>query len=314
MSSLWLPLVLIIQSNPINDLRANFTTSLYLIVAILCWGMACILVNDLSDRKEDYAAGKKRWICQLSNNSGVLIVIILVGIGFSSTIFANGSSGIIIVYAAAIAVGFLYSLRPVRFKERGLLGLLAYSLSATLGYVLVPWMGLDSNFILLTLLVFAVMLDKWVNLHFHQIVDYQADFNRGSRTYAVRVGLERTRWSLQPVSLLASISIIGVLAFIILSVRQEIIWCIIISVISILVVVATGAYTRILDKKSEKVLDLVSELPWIYLGLTYLLFRILPPIIFTHLALKEPMMWILVALSCVSLFGESLYSIRYQYE
>ena len=220
-SSLWLPLALIIQSGSMNDLRACFNTSLYLIVAIIFWGTACILVNDLSDRKKDHAAGKKRWICQLSNTNGVSIIIILIGIGLLSIISASGSSEVILSYAAAIAVGFLYSLKPVRFKDRGLAGIFAYALSASLAYVLVPWMRFDPGSTVLVLLFSAVLLDKWVNLHFHQVVDYQADFNRKNRTYAVRVGLEHTRSSLQFASLFASLSFISALASVILSVKQK---------------------------------------------------------------------------------------------
>lgn len=153
-STLWLPLALFMYSDAIDDLKAAFILSLYLMLAVQCWGMACTLVNDISDIKEDSAAGKKRWITNLSENNGRLIVIIVFVIGLLSIIFSKSSSGTLISYIAASAVGALYSIKPLRFKERGILGLYVYSLSVALIYVLVPWMMFKSGTILLSLLFF----------------------------------------------------------------------------------------------------------------------------------------------------------------
>ncbi len=312
-SSLWLPLALILQTHPIEDLRARLYSSLYLIISIQCWSIACNLVNDLSDKNEDKAAGKKRWIFKVSSHAGILIIILLVGTGLSLIILVKSRGVVMISYAFAMFLGFIYSTRPVRFKERGGYGLLAYSLSATLAYVLVPWTLFHSSLTLLFILIFVVMSDKWVNLHFHQIVDYYADFNSMTRTYAVKVGLERARLSLRIAFLLASFSMIVVIMYILLS-EQDITWRMIILLTSIGIIIGTGVYACILKKKASKVSELINELPWFYLGLTYLAFRILPPVIFTHLSVKVPVMWILVTLSCLSLLGESFYMIRYKYE
>jgi len=313
-STLWLPLALFMWSSFNDDLRAGFILSLYLIVAVQSWGMACILVNDLSDIEEDSGAGKDRWISNLSGNQGISIVIIAFIVGLLSIIIATGDMGTIIFYIAGSIMGSLYSMEPVRFKERGILGLLVYSLSTGLIYVLVPWMIFKSGVTLLGLLFLAVMLDKWVNLHFHQIVDYQVDFHVGIRTYAARAGIDLTRRSLRVVSLLASLSMITTIVFIIFLFKQETVWWIIIAGTSIVVVSAVGIYVKYLKEKSEDVSDLIRELPWLYLGLTYLLFRMLPPVIFTYLAIKEPIIWILAAISFLSLIAESRYTIRYKYE
>ncbi|MFC1867053.1 UbiA family prenyltransferase [Thermodesulfobacteriota bacterium] len=313
-SSLWLPLALIIISGPMNNLWADFKKALFLIVAIQCWGMACTLVNDLSDKEEDSAAGKKRWANNLSANAGVFIFVFFTVIGFISILFTGGSAGAVTAYAAVILIGIFYSLRPVRLKDRGLLGISSYGLFTAIAYVLVPWMSFDIHFGLLIPVFIALFMDKWVNLHFHQILDYQADLDTGSRTYAVKVGLERTRGTLQIAAVLASSAMVVVLIYIIVLLEQKMVWRVLVFLLAFSVVGGVGIYAKKLKRRAENISDLLRELPWIYLGLTYLLFRVLPPFLFTYLAIREPVMWILVALSSLSLLGESLYSIRYRYE
>lgn len=313
MSHLWLPLLLIILANPTSGLKADFKASVYLFFVVLCKVMFSIQINDICDQKEDEAAGKTRWIGYLPKYMGILISILLVVAGLITVILASGSVKVILSYTATVILGLFYSLRPVRFKERGIWGLFVYALSATIIYVLVPWTWFDSSLIVLIFLFFTVMSDKWVQLNFHQVVDYQADLKSGTRTFAVRVGLIRTRSILRWVSLFASFSLSSVLIFATFFVIQDKILQIIILVVSMATVAASGIYFKILNKNAKSSSDLVKELPWIYLGLTYLLFCVLPPVGFLFLALKEPLMGVLALLSTSSLLGISLHSIRYKY-
>lgn len=313
MSHLWLSLVLILLSRSTPDLKADFTASLYLFVVVLCKVMFSLQINDICDRKEDNAEGKKRWINMLPKSIGVLISTIFIAIGFTIVILASGSIKVIAAYTATTLLGLFYSLKPIRFKERGILGIFVYALTATTIYVLVPWTWLNSSLILLFILFIAVMSDKWVQLHFHQIIDYQADYKNGIRTYAVRLGLKRTRSSLQAASFFASLSLVILLIYIVFFMNHVIPLKMIIVAVSTSVVAAAGAYVKNLKKKKRSVTDLVRELPGIYLGLTYLLFYVLPPIGFFFLALKEPLIWVLVILSAFALFGQSFHSIRYKY-
>lgn len=313
MSHLWLPLLLIILSSSVSDLKTNSISALYLFFIVLCKVMFSIQINDICDKKEDDAAGKMRWVGYLPKYMGIIISILLIVTGLSTVILASGSIKVILSYTATILLGLFYSLRPVRFKERGIWGLFVYALAATIIYVLVPWTWFDSNLILLIFLFFTVMSDKWVQLNFHQIVDYHADLKNGTQTYAVRVGLKRTRSILQLASLFASFSILSVLVYATFFVIEEKMLQIIILVMSIATVAASGIHVKILNKKTQNSSDLVKELPWLYLGLTYLLFCVIPPVGFMFLALKEPLMWIIVVLSALSLLGISLHSIRYKY-
>lgn len=313
MSHLWLPLLLIILSSSASDLKTNSISSLYLFFIVLCKVMFSIQINDICDKKEDDAAGKMRWIGYLPKYMGIIISILLIVTGLTTVILASGSIKVILSYTATILLGLFYSLRPVRFKERGIWGLFVYALAATIIYVLVPWTWFDSSLILLIFLFSTVMSDKWVQLNFHQIVDYHADLKNGTQTYAVRVGLKRTRSILRLASLFASFSMLSVLVYATFFVIEEKMLQIIILVMSTAIVAASGIYVRILNKKTKSSSDLIKELPWLYLGLTYLLFCVIPPVGFIFLALKEPLMWIIVVLSALSLLGISLHSIRYKY-
>jgi 4-hydroxybenzoate polyprenyltransferase len=313
MSHLWFPLLLIILAGSTSSLKASAVSSLYLFFVVLCKVMFSIQINDICDKKEDDAAGKTRWIGYLPKYWGIIISIFLAAAGLTTVTLASGSMKVILSYTATLLLGLLYSLRPVRFKERGIWGLFSYALAATIIYVLVPWTWFDSSWILLIFLFVTVMSDKWVQLNFHQIVDYHADLKNETQTFAVRAGLKRTRSILQSASLFASFSMLSVLIYAMFFVIQEKMLLIIILVMSTATVAASGIYVRILNKKTKSSSDLVKELPWIYLGLTYLLFCVLPPVGFIFLALKEPLMWILVVLSTSSLLGISLHSVSYKY-
>lgn len=313
MSHLWLPLLLILLTHPASDLKLLSISSLYLFFAVFCKVMFSIQVNDICDKKEDDAVGKTRWIGYLPDYMGIIITTLLAMIGLATVIVANGSIKVVLSYSATILLGLFYSLRPVRFKERGIWGLFVYALSATIIYVLVPWTWFESRLIVLILLFSTVMSDKWVQLNFHQIIDYKADLDSGTQTFAVRMGMIRTRSVLRLALVFASFSMLSLLFYATFFVMQEIVHKIIILVISTAIVAASGIYVRIEKKKTRTPSDLIKELSWIYLGFTYLLFNVLPPVGFIYLALKEPFMWILAVISSMTSLGISLHSVRYKY-
>ncbi len=310
MSHLWLSLSIIIYSHSIYDLRTDFHISLYIFFAVLCKVMFSIQINDLSDREKDGAAGKKRWISTLPHFMGVFLSLLIIAAGIIVIFLASGSVSVIISYAATILLAMAYSLRPLRFKERGISGIITYAAAATVIYVVVPWAWLGSNPFLLLFLILAVFSDKWVQLHFHQIVDHDADLKTEIKTYAARAGLKRARASLQIAALAASLSMIGLLFYFLFFLQGGASIRGIILAIAAAIIAASGIYARKIKNSSA----LIQELPWIYLGLTYLIFCVLPPVIFAYLALKEPLIWVLMALSTLSFLGISRHSIRYKYE
>ena len=74
----------------------------------------------------------------------------------------------------------------------------------------------------------------------------------------------------------------------------------------LLVLGASGLYSRIISKKLKTSTELTRRLPWFYLGLSYILFYLIPPALFGILSMSNPLMWVLTAISALSLLGMSL--------
>ena len=306
--NLWLPLALIVSADGAAGKGDDWRTCFQVFAAVACWSLASILVNDLADRRDDVALGKKRWASLLPASVGIATVSVLYGLGILALLLAGGGAGPLLAYLSAVLLGLFYSVRPVRLKGRGVPGLLAYSLSGTFAYVVLPWIWLGSTWRTLAILAPAVLLDKWVNLHFHQVADYGADRMAGMRTFAVSAGLGRARLSLKFAAGLSALSLLSVLVFVAF---QQPVWGPCVSGACVAVVLAVGCYKAF--RRSEES-ALVRELPWPYLGLTYAGFRVLPIMLFTRLALLEPRMWAVVCVVTLLVLLESWQLLRYPHE
>ena len=201
---LWLPLAVFFSFYN-SESREDVLFLFFLIfLSVACWALGNILANDLCDLQIDLESGKQRWICTLRPQVGRAVVVLIFAVGLGIQ-FVGGSWQSICSYAAATALGLGYSLKPFRLKEKGAWGVLAYSLACALAYVVVPYFLMWSELSWLMILFLVVLLDKWVNLHFHQIIDYDADLGRGINTLAVHSGQTRARKWLTIISHLSAI-------------------------------------------------------------------------------------------------------------
>ncbi len=302
---LWLPLSVLFSVQQKINIENEWAVCLWLFVASVCRTQATILANNLADRKEDHAAGKLHWITLLNPVAGAAVVIGLLTLGAAVFFFAHERI-VLAIYIAASLLGMSYSLRPIRFKDRGLAGLIVYGMYAVLAYVVVPWAWLGNGLSVVTLLSAAVFLDRWVNLHFHQIIDFDVDAKSACRTYVVRIGLERARRELRWVAFAASASMIVVLASLLSQTTRSAIG------ITAVLAVAAGMYASI-ARRTENSSCLIREVPSHYLGLTLALFRILPILLFIRLAVASSTMWIPTVVAAVTLMLESYLSFKYKY-
>lgn len=305
--TIWLPVSVMLLSQAEPRLRGAWVACLLLFAASVCRTQALILANDLADRAEDRAAGKDRWIAGLPLPVGVAVSFLLLATGAGLLIPAPSSARVLGVYLAAAVLGLLYSLRPVRFKERGLAGLVAYSVSCATAYVLVPWSWLGGSRQGLVLLLCAVFLDRWVNLHFHQVIDHAADAGAACRTYAVRAGVGHARRTLRRAAVLASLSLVAVLLVLAVPLRLP-------------VVAAAGLAAAVLAmvrsvavRKTAPPLSLEHELPAHYLGLTFAVFRLLPVLLLARLALVAPALWVVAGAAALTALLEARLALRYRY-
>jgi 4-hydroxybenzoate polyprenyltransferase len=279
---------------------------LLLFAASVCRTQALFLANDLADRSEDSAAGKDRWVWRLSPAGAVAVVVILLATG-AAILLAARKPAALAAYAVAAALLLFYSVRPIRFKGRGLAGLIVYSAACVAAYVAVPWAWFGADWVVLVILMAAVFMDRWVNLHFHQVADYEADVEGGNRTYAARVGLDRARRTLQWAAALASLTLGAALAGIAalgIAMLPSV-------AIGMGAAVAAGLFGRAVKAKGGGS-PLVRELPCHYLGLTFALFRVVPPLLIASLALAEPTLWIPAGLAAATSLLESRLSMNYR--
>jgi 4-hydroxybenzoate polyprenyltransferase len=310
-NSLWFPLVILIATlDPTIKINPAITP-LAIFMAVVTWSLFSILINDIIDMNDDTRSGKQRWIFRISHGMGKWVVVMLGGLGMIVLLAFAAPLRAIVVYAVALMAGLLYSLPPARFKERGLTGLACYSLSTACAYAIFPWSWMGSDVILLALLTFAVFMDKWVNLHFHQVIDYDADSASETNTYAVRKGAEHARATLVWICSAATLAFILLIAYI----------CIQYPIIGLIVLViswgiTTMVYYFILKRSQSEHPDslLLDELPWHYLGLTFALFRVVPFVGFSILLVQQPLIGVTSVLACGLIMLESAYSFKYRYE
>lgn len=283
-----------------------------LLLMVVCWILVCILANDLVDREEDRAAGKVRWISRLPFPAAVLLVIAFFATGLAVVPLARAALSSALAYIGASAFGLLYSLPPARLKGRGALGILFYALGSAAAYAVLPWTRMGGGVEVLAVLATAVFLDKWVNIHFHQVIDHDRDGATGTRTYAVRAGIEPAARTLRAASLVAAAWSAATVGFIALALAP--LWRELVIAAAVLSVLGGALYTGRSRRKGPAVSLLVRELPAWYLGASYALFRAVPLVLMVRLVLEEPALWPVAAAFLFLIGAESLFVYAYRYE
>jgi 4-hydroxybenzoate polyprenyltransferase len=257
---------------------------LALFAAAACWSQAAILSNDLADRRADAAAGKRRWITRLPDRAAHALVGGLVAGGLVVNLAVGAGAAAVAAYAGAVTLALAYSLQPLRLKGRGTWGPVAYSGSACLTYAVLPWAWLGGPPGLLALACAAVFADKWVNLHFHQVLDLEADRAAGARTLAVSAGPWRARRGLRWAAFLASLLMLGgAVASCLVSGS----WTWAVGASAALAVGGMALHVARAPKELGRS-SLLRELPSHYLALTLALFRAVPAVLLLRLCLRQP--------------------------
>ena len=309
--SIWLPVAVLISFASPDTVREAWLIGVVLFAASACRTLGMVSANDIADRYDDSAAGKARWIRRLPPTVGWVVSALLLCAGLSLLLVCGATWTAVAAYLLAVVLGLLYSLSPARLKCRGLLGLAAYGACCAVAYVVLPWAWIGSPWYLLALLGIAVFLDKWVNLHFHQILDYEADRGGGCFTYAVRRGPQAARRTLRPAAHLAFAAMLFLLIFLASALSLSGLAA---TSAAAAMALAASVYAARRRRRGEDASALVRELPPHYLGMTYALFLALPPLLLLRLSLRAPSIWILVVMATASTLLSSWQFMRYQYK
>lgn len=145
------------------------------------------LINDYADIETDKLAGKQKLLHQLSNRTALALLAGVVFLGCLPVLLFNHGLLALILLAVIYFFGASYSAPPLRFKERGTLGLLVSSTAQRCFPLLLlyPMLGsaLTWHFAAWMLLSFFVGL-RYILVH--QYCDLENDRKSGVETFAMK--------------------------------------------------------------------------------------------------------------------------------
>lgn len=164
--------------------------SLIVISSIGFYFMYGFLINDFCDISYDLSAGKKRVVQELPKSTFAAMILVFVFISALHLLYLKVPS-YIAVYILSYILATLYSAPPVRFKSRGLLGIVINGLIEKMLPVLAIFaffnhFGLDTLIFLAAAFAIGV-----VDIIAHQVHDYETDLMTGTRTFVTDIGIDR---------------------------------------------------------------------------------------------------------------------------
>lgn len=150
-------------------------------------------LNDWTDIRQDAVAGKSNQAAKLSIPIRVLIAAALIGLGWVPWYFLPANAWNLSLLGLQYLIFILYSLPPIRLKERGLAGIVCDMLY---GHVIPATIALSTFLspthkdfpLFLTLACTVTALMGLRNILLHQIEDRRADKQAGVRTFVLNFG------------------------------------------------------------------------------------------------------------------------------
>lgn len=150
------------------------------------------LINDFADRDLDAKHGKPNTFQNDSTLKALLVVFLFAGISLALGLRFAGTRFFLFLWAAWVFLATFYSLKPLRLKEKGVLGLFSVVAAQRVFPILIIFAAFKyyraSDIIIFTCYAFFRGLSSDLN---HQIEDYQKDSMTQTDTYAVENGLKK---------------------------------------------------------------------------------------------------------------------------
>lgn len=167
-------------------------TAIVILLALVPGATYVSIINDVTDREDDLAAGKRNRMLGRSRATIAALIFVTTLPGFIFSWLWRNDTHLLTAYLAAWLVYSLYSLPPFRFKTRGLLGVLCDASGAhlfpTLVAVLLVFRGAHQpppN-------AWLVAVAAWSfgyglrGILWHQLFDRDNDTQSNVRTFAQR--------------------------------------------------------------------------------------------------------------------------------
>ncbi|MFB2920083.1 UbiA family prenyltransferase [Aerosakkonema funiforme] len=174
-----------------TSLISLWSTFLFILIALVIGASYASVINDLCDREEDRISGKANYFIGRSNLFRALVTIACIVPGLIV-------SGLLIQIPLALSVYIgnwllftIYSLPPIRLKNRGFLGVLAMAVGESLVpqifavFVVAHHTGESLSIVWLITLAIWAFASGLRSILWHQIFDFENDRRAGINTFAV---------------------------------------------------------------------------------------------------------------------------------
>jgi len=171
---------------------------LVLIASLGLYIVYMFLINDYFDITADKIAGKKREIHDMAKVQVVGLIVLIFLSSYIVTLLLIGQTLYTLIYVTAYFLATFYSAPPLRFKGRGILGmvsnvLIEKALPVLLVVSFFQYFYLDALILLVLVSVWEIEL-----ILIHQYDDYEADLKAQVKSYVVEIGLKKTLRVLGP--------------------------------------------------------------------------------------------------------------------
>ena len=181
-------ILLIFTPQPMDFLGSLVVLGLYMSFL----GSYGYVINSYADRRQDMKAGKHPEVSHFSNRQLLLILCFLALGALGIPLYYNDIK-IKILGAITFFLATFYSVRPIRFKERGILGIIIPTLpQRPLPFLFFVFL-ISSYSILTWFLLGWLTLIGLVVMFAHQLLDFENDKKAQVDTWAQGFGFSKTR-------------------------------------------------------------------------------------------------------------------------
>jgi 1,4-dihydroxy-2-naphthoate octaprenyltransferase len=171
---------------------ALWRAALLVLISIAPGAAYVSVINDLTDRDEDLAAGKANRLAGRSRATAALFLAIPIAVGVVICYLWRDDALLLSLYLAAWLAFSLYSIPPFRFKTRGILGVLCdasgSNLFPSLVAVILAYRAAyrPVSFLWLAAVGAWTMANGIRGILWHQLTDVDNDRAAGVRTFVER--------------------------------------------------------------------------------------------------------------------------------
>jgi len=164
--------------------------SLVLISSLGFYFMYGFLINDFFDMPYDITAGKKRAVHEMPKIAFIGIILAVVFVSVLHLLYLKEIL-YIIAYITSYLLATLYSAPPIRFKNRGLAGIVVNGLIEKTLPVLAVF-SFFNHFAIDTLIFLAVSFSFGIiEIVTHQIYDYENDMRTEIHSFVTIIGMDK---------------------------------------------------------------------------------------------------------------------------